>query len=250
MTRPLESIAQKEPVGAITLGDSVRVDNVGEKKLTWAWNNRPYIIPPGGTQIVPFDLMKKECGDPRSGTTAFPLKSEYNGMMLVPSREDEVKRLMQLHTATNVVFREFLPGDEDFLTDGKITDRCPDVEVYTLDGTRIHTVLDDPFGNHIVDAHMVRNDDDFMRATMTNQSAEMARQSKLIEVMAKKLGINPADLFPDEPLPPGDPAPTAPMNSTVKENPQMVFNPRTKKVTESRTPESDPTTLDGLPEDE
>lgn len=238
----------------VTLGDLVVVHNLGRTPITWQWNSRDYHIAVGGFNHIPFDLMKKECGDPRASTTSTSLRDQWGELMLIPSREDEVRRMMQLHTHVQQpgepMFREIPKGSRDFLVKGQITNRCPEVRVETLTGEQVYTVLDDPFGDHVVAAIPTRSDQEFQRQTLTAQSDQLLKQEKVIQALARRLGIDPNELLSDPPVEPTDGLPDAPLLGAVEDQPPMVFNPRTKKVSRGRNPNPNPTTLEDLPEDE
>ena len=236
----------------LTLGDQVIVRNVGDTDLVWQWAGRKHLLRVGRDTQVSFDLMKKECGDPRSAERSAAIKDEFNGLMTIPSRADEVKRLLQLHASSVPSFKEYIPGDRTAFPEGEpLTDTCPQVEVYTLDMQRIWTVLDDPYGDRISPAAPTRSEAYLNQQAMSDMQRELAESRRLIELLSKKLNMNPEDL--GEPLPlAARVSGEAPVDGTTGEvgDPRMLLNPRTNKVSRARPKVADPTSLDELPEDD
>ncbi len=238
----------------ITLGDQVVVRNTGDLILEWFWGNRRHLLHPGKDTQVSFDLMKKECGDPRSGAHAASVKDDFNGLMTIPPRADEVNRLLVLHAPTmkpgDPPFPQYVAGDRTKFKPGQpFTDRAPKVEVYTLDGTRILTVLDDPYGDHVVAANPTRSDMEFTQQTLRDLAEENREMKAILKQLTAKLNMNLEDLGPDLPL--GKQAgPESLTDGTVEESPNLVLNTRTNKIQKRRTPVDDPISLDDLPEDD
>jgi hypothetical protein len=235
-------------VSNITLGDQVRVRNLGVEPIDLQWNLRKYTIEPGSDGYIPFDLAKMAFGDPRSSDIVQAVTDEFNGTMFISDRPTEVRRLQQLYPDSHPKFREYIPGDRSYLRDG-ISDRCPQVEVYTLAGDRIYTVIDDPMGDRIIAAAPTRRDQDFQATQLQAQSEQLIKQARIIKILSEKAGIDLDEIAPEEEPEPAVSA-EAPTVSTVRENPAMAFNPRTKKITAKKPAQSDPTTLEGLPEDD
>lgn len=238
----------------ITLGDQVIVKNVGDFPLEWFWGNRRFVLQSAKESQVSFDLMKKECGDPRSSERAASIKDEFNGLMTIPPRGDEVNRLLVLHSPTlkpgDPPFPAYVPGDRTKFVEGEpFTDRAPRVEVYTLDGQRIYTVLDDPYGDHVVAANPTRSDMEFTQATLRTLAEENREMKAMLKKLTARLDVNLEDLGPDLPL--GKQAgAVAPSDGSLEGQAALVLNQRTNKVQRRRTPVSDPSSLDDLPEDD
>lgn len=245
----------------VTLGEQLKVVNLSPNPVLYAsqiptWNNRQYPIPGNGTAFLPFDLVKMLFGDPRSGEVVQRTADKYGVDSVIPDRLAEVRRLQQVWQNSTVKFREYIPGDRSFLDDG-ISDRAPTVEVYTLTGDRVYTVLDDPFGDRIIAAGSPTV------AEKANTDRQLREQSEVIfelkkqnEALMRMLDMNPNDLGPDLPigkdpsaLATQDSVMEAPTVATVKEKPRMVYNPRTRRVVPRRDPVADPTTIEDLPED-
>lgn len=251
-------------VSDITLTDQVSVRNLNHtlpedhwqynKPVVLQWNSRTWTVPVGGeTHGIPFEVIKKDFGDPRSTDRVIAVRENPNAMPeFIPDRMTEVRRLQQLYQSTVIRFREYVPGDRSFLEEG-ITDRAPKVEVYTLAGDRIYTVLDDPYGDRVIAAVPTRSDRDALAQQLATQSELMAKMQREVEQLREQLGVAtvaalPTDAPPDNPAF-ADPRPDARLDATVEENPPMVLDQRSRRVTRKRTPPADPTHFEDLPTD-
>lgn len=262
----------------ITLGDQVRLHFVGwpEKvkgydfanrcevdvphpkagqPYVMTWNSRPYTVHPGQDVYIPFELAKKEFGDPRSLENVIRIKDEYGDEQIVPDRFAEVRRLQNYWQNSVIRFREYIPGDRSFAADG-ISDLLPIVEIYSMSGERILMVTDDPYGDTVVVEQRTRAEQTQSQAIMTEQSEAIIRLQKENEALLKKLGLRREDLLADLDLPPTkqDSALDTPTNATVDElpdKPKMVYNPKSKRVEPVRNPPPnvDPSSIMELPVD-
>jgi hypothetical protein len=254
------------PAVAVTLGDMVKLHFIGwpEKHpkyhtaypLVLTWNNRPYTIQPGADGYLPFDCVKSYFGDPRSVENVIRIKDEQGNDMIVADRAAEVRRLQQYYQSSefatnNAKFREYIPGDRTHMEAG-ISDLCPLVEVYSMDGQRIHTVVDDPFGDNVVVSQQTRAQEEMMRTQLIEQSDAIGLLKRQNAMLIKKLGFDPQML--DEPEREAqakqDSALETPTDPVIEEKPKMVYNPRTRRISTRRPlPTADPTTIDELPVD-
>lgn len=105
--------------------DVVRLKNVGKEKWFGRYNNQPYTIFPGGEGIAPFIAICNWFGHPDAVDTDPRNRHRFN----------ELERL-------RVKYGVY---DDDTKWDAN----TPKIEVFTLDGERVLTVLDDPEGNHL-----------------------------------------------------------------------------------------------------
>jgi len=248
----------------IALSDQVRVKNLNHllpeghwqhnKPVVLQWNSRTWTVPVGGeTHGVPFEAIKKDFGDPRSTDRVVAVRDNPNAPPeFIPDRLTEVRRLQQLYQNTVIRFREYVPGDRSFLEEG-ITDRAPKVEIYTLAGDRIYTVLDDPYGDRVIAAVPTRSDRNALADQLTKQSEMMARMQKEMEELRNQLA-GPVSERVELDAPPSNPAfadprPDPRLDAAVEENPEMVLDPKTRRVQRKKTPPPDPTRLEDLPTD-
>lgn len=115
--------------------DFVKVRNKGETPFTFRHNKSVFAVNPGGEEIVPWEGVHSLLGDPRLRNT--PKNRE---------RHDTFRRKRAM--------LNFLEGfmSEEMWEQGWVDENGthppmkPQLEVYTMDGTRIYMVLDDPDG--------------------------------------------------------------------------------------------------------
>jgi hypothetical protein len=204
------------------------------------------MLNPGDEKSIPFELAKKDFGDPRSINDVIRIKDEYGNDMVVADRRAEVIRLQSLWQSQVPKFREYVPGDRSFLTDG-ISDMMPDVEVYDMDGHRIYMVCDDPYGDHVMAATTTVMEAENYRSKISAQQQEIDDLKRQHKIMMDRLGVNPEMLLDPVKVKPQDGALDTPTLATKEENPQMVYNPRTKRVLPKRyAPTNDPTSIEEL----
>ena len=244
-------MSQAPPVTAqVTIGEIVRLVFTGWPKghyktnepLRLSWNNRPVSIVAGSEAHVPFEMVKLYFGDPRAiDSQPLRIKDEYGNDMIVPDRTAEIIRLKQFwqdssFRTNQAKFREYIPGDRSWLDEnnGRISDLIPDVEVWTLSGERIYTVVDDPFGDRAMFATPTRYDQQKLQNQLIEQSDVISELRKQNKLLISKLGLDP-DTLEKEVSPPSQPSSlTTPEDATVEEKPQMFYNPRTRRVTNKR----------------
>lgn len=136
-----------------TSGDMMRVVNVGDKEFKDGWDGNKFVIPPGGERFVPFDAIEVWLGHPDAMDT-----SENNRVRLA-----EYTRLRVRY------------GAYEF--DDKWEENKPRLEVYTLEGDRVTTVVDDPEGEGITpDQQTVLEN-----RLLSEQLARMQEQMKVLQ---------------------------------------------------------------------
>jgi uncharacterized coiled-coil protein SlyX len=246
----------------ILLGETVRVHNNELYPLKLDWNSTRYVVPPQGDAYLPFDCIKLYFGDPRATDHTLKVPNRDGTMQIIADRTTQIALLRQYWTPTSMAtpgsihFREFIPEEA---ANEPISDRIPSVEIYTLAGDRIYTVVDDPRGDRVIAAVPTRSDRDAQEQVIAQQAARMAEMEEQMkryradmEVLMKRLGERPAnspedpqDLGPDLPLP----NPAFPSGS-VEENPSMVLNPRTNKIQRRPRHVTTPQSLEDLPSDQ
>lgn len=153
-------------MATLSPGDIVRVTNLGSKPVTIAWNSKPYKLEPGKIQFVPVEAAVLWFGDPRSTDSIQSWKDESGGVTVVPSREDEIRRLTikyGFNMTTGVPENTFLKNE-----DGEYP--VPRIELATLDGDVIQTVLSDPEGESVnVATPTIAEQSDLMRLVESQQ---------------------------------------------------------------------------------
>lgn len=261
----------------ITLGDQVRIKFIGwpesvkgvtregeeirvphpktGKPYAPTWNSRPFVFNVGDEKYVPFELAKKEFGDPRSLENIYRIKDDFGEEQIIPDRRAEVIRLSNYWQNNVIQFREYIPGER---FDGPISDLLPIVEVYSMTGERILMVTDDPNGDTVVVENQTRSEVSRNQQLLWEQSEAISELKKTNQILMQKLGIRPEDLesLADPNLSthtlPGNSLDT-PTEATVQEKPRMVYNPRTRKaqavVNRIKDKDSDPTNIQDLQPD-
>lgn len=109
----------------------LRVKNVGDETFTDSCNSVPYYLEPGDEQVVPYDAVVLWCGHPDADNSD-------------PRNRVRVVEWGRLRVRYGVY------EDADFAR------HIPHLEVSTLNGDRIHTVLDDPDGDNLTPAGTTR----------------------------------------------------------------------------------------------
>lgn len=154
--------------------DIVRVINREEYPLTVKWNSREYVLQPGRDVFIPGACAFLWFGDPRSSDKFQSFADSDGTRQFVVDRPTEVRRL-------RIKWGAGLAGDEATFEDVA----TPFVEVWTAEGERVTTVLDDPAGRSTIPVETTGRDDDELRELV-------ASQQRQIELMKEHLGLNEA----------------------------------------------------------
>lgn len=258
----------------VALGETVRVKFVGwpeghpslGQPLRLKWDSREYVISQGESRPVPFDAVKRYFGDPRSSDKPQVIHDEYGVYNQVADRFSELALLQQLWLSSDfgtnqVKFREIVPDDRTQFAAG-ISDRIPKVEVFTLEGERIYTVVDDPYGDRVIAATPTRSDAAYQADVNLRLADKLDAMEKEMEMLRARLGEAPGapvDLGPDLPIgkpspafadPPGDGAPNPVVESAENGPPKMAYNPRTGKTARQKHAIPHPTQAADLQQDQ
>ncbi len=217
-------------VQSLKTGDILQVTNVGEKLFRGQWDLVDYVIPPTGSDYIPFEAVKLFFGDPRATDKTRSARDTRGLVSFIPDRAAEVRRLRLLYAHG---FGDYTGAEgADVVWE---FDKIPHMRVETLQGQRIFTVLDDPSGSSVLPAISTQADDDRLRDIVE-------QQGKLIRSLMDRVGLNSlSDLANPgvyEPLPGAD-------------SPRNVYHPDTDEI-EPETitdPLADPEMYDDLPED-
>ena len=202
----------------LNVGAIVKVTNTHPSRIfRGMWDMAEYVIPPGGTDFMPFEAMKLFFGDPRATSQVRSMRDSRGLAAFLPDRAGEVRRLRLLydHGFGDYTGRE----GPDIVW---IRDKIPWMKVETLDGVRIYTVLDDPAGTHTLPAQTTEAEDTDLRETVI-------RQGRLIQSMMERLGVESLDDLQTRP---------------------NVYDPQLDEIVpERRENIADPEMYDELPED-
>src|SRR5215831_4025841 len=163
---------------AVGVGSIVKVTNEHPTRFFRGfWDLAEYVIPPGGTEFMPFEAMKLFFGDPRAVDQVRSSRDSKGLVAFLPDRAGEVRRLRLLYDHG---FGDYT-GKEgpDVVWEA---DKIPQVRVTTLKNERVFTVLDDPQGTTVLPA-----------ATTISQDAELKdvvrQQGQLIRSLMDRLGV-------------------------------------------------------------
>lgn len=159
------------------------VTNIDEVPVTIGWNNVFTTIKPGESKTCQVDAVFNFFGDPRCIQTMQTLKSESGIVSWVSDRATEVRRLQCKWGNT---FAE----NENYV-------RAPKVEVRTLDGDRIYTVVEDPEGRQAMPEFFAAQD---ASNDVNSQIARMQRQLDQL-LRLREAGEELPDVTPEEELP-------------------------------------------------
>lgn len=157
---------------AVRPDDIVRVVNQEDYPVSVKWNSRSYRLMPGRDTFIPAACAFVWFGDPRASGVYQSIADPDGTRMFVSDRATEVRRL-------RIKWGAGMEGDESNFDGVAI----PTVEVWTAEGERILTVLDDPEGKNVISASPSVNDDEGLRALV-------ASQQRQIELMKVHLGMN------------------------------------------------------------
>jgi hypothetical protein len=159
--------------------DTVILTNQSPEELRLGWNGRIYKIGPGASATVPFGLVAKDFGDPRSGPTKRSYVDDQGRRGQIPARGEELHRLIGLWGFESYVeklninaLREQKPLPED----PALAEVVPKVTVTTSLGEVVKTPVDDPKGDDMV---LVATNLD----SPSSVAAEVARISQQLEKM-------------------------------------------------------------------
>jgi hypothetical protein len=212
----------------VKVGDILKVTNVGTKLFRGAWDLVDYVIPPGSSDYLPFEIICVCFGDPRSSATVRSHRDARGIVGFLPDRQSEVRRLRLLYSHG---FGDFT-GKEgvDVVWEA---DKIPHVEVETLQGQRVFTVLDDPAGSSVIPALTSQADEDRLRAVVEEQGRLIRSLMDRMNMSSVSDLANPEINFPE---------PNTGKNMWNPETDEIEFVP-------DDASDREPEIVDDLPED-
>lgn len=147
-------------------GDTVRATNLGDTPFTVTYNSKSHKLSPGKATFIPVEAAILWFGDPRSIEGAQSYRDEAGAPVFVPERENEVRRLSVKygHQTGNVY---------DYLSGKTGSDLVPKVEIATVDGEVIKTVLDDPTGESVIPITQTATERDSLMAIIERQQQQI-----------------------------------------------------------------------------
>lgn len=141
----------------------VRCKNVGDKPFKDGYANVTYVLPPNKDVFVPYDAAVLWFGNP----DVFDVSARQRG------RTDFYHRLRLRYGAFDD-HRILADGSEvRFTADELWEENKPQVEVYTLEGERLHTIIDDPEGTNVDPAQTNPGEAQGILARMGQLEAEL-----------------------------------------------------------------------------
>lgn len=149
--------------GGLDLGLPVRAINRSDVTVTWQYDRRKYVIPPGEERLIPYMAMVLYQGDPRA-------IDKPGGRPHEQPRRQGLEHLRVLH---GVYEHEERWAD------------IPLVECYPIDSDiRFETILHDPEGNSVSGVSAAQSESAFLR----NEVERMAQQLRVLESRAALAG--------------------------------------------------------------
>jgi hypothetical protein len=128
----------------LTARDQVILTNLEDHPLRFTYDGHQYGIPPAASVHIPFEVLKKEFGDPRSGPEE-RLAIVDNEKIRINSRAKEIERLdVKYGVNAARLANQQAGGDPIRVT---IQDVAPKISATTVDGVPIATVVGDPGGD-------------------------------------------------------------------------------------------------------
>lgn len=147
---------------AFRLDDVVRAVNREEYPLVVKWNSRKFTLQPDKEMFIPAACAFCWFGDPRASSVYQSILGEDGTRMFVNDRLTEVRRL-------RIKWGAPIEGDERTFDGVPV----PNVEIWTQDGERVVTVIDDPEGKNVISASPSVSDDEGLRELVRKQQRDL-----------------------------------------------------------------------------
>ena len=177
--------------------NSVVVHNDGPATINWMLNGHPYVIAPGTSATVPFPLVCKELGDPRSGGQEQVIRLEGGQLLRIPARDWERKRLDTLYGVSARVVEAWMDRQERITL--SVPEVAPRVRVTTTDGEPIDCVVNDWEGtNQLLLPHDM-DSPDALRAQLAQVQREQDQLRRMLEAKLNQPGLDPEVVPEDTP---------------------------------------------------
>jgi hypothetical protein len=154
----------------------LKVHNKSDEPIKLTWDGRSVTVQPGKVGMATFEQVVNHFGHPAAGTVPTKMFDETGAMHVVPPRADERARIS--------IKQNWELGQPHAGTGLMTLNRVPDVEIYDQDDQRIWTVAEDPLGEHQMTS----------TATPFNQTDQIARMERQLDLMKKQMSGGSADL--------------------------------------------------------
>lgn len=169
----------------------VRVVNEGLTDFHDKWNSQEFIIPSGSEMMVPIDAAYLWAGD-------------WDARDIDARRRFRTNEFRRLRTRYGVY-------DDETVWD----ERRPQIAVYTLDGTRLTTILDDPLGktlglpkSHNTDQRNLQAQINALETQLTALTKMQVQQAQPVPVAAEDAPAGPDPAETTDPAEDSQDAPT------------------------------------------
>lgn len=149
----------------IAPGGACKVINQEDVTHTIGWDNIEYLLPPHEEVVVSADAVINAFGDPRSKDEMYSVTMANGVTGWVPDRPSEVRRLRSKW------------GNHDGPEDTVI---APTVEVFTLTGEKVTTVIDDPKGETVNPALITQANERHLQDIVKQQQAQLDELMRLV----------------------------------------------------------------------
>jgi hypothetical protein len=186
----------------LTEQDSLLVTNETNEPFTRRYAGRMYGFPPGVAVHVPFEVVRINWGDPRSGVAKTTAVSEDGREKIqINSRADERHRLETMYGVNAEILRRQIESraqgrDLPLVT---LDQLAPKVAVMTVEGQHVDTVVSDPTGQNPVALPVDLSTPDALNARV----AQMQQQLDQLMAQAAAATDHPDDEEVPEDRPPG-----------------------------------------------
>lgn len=184
-----------QPGNAGPIGNQflVRAVNNEEVPIKVKWDSIDYWLQPGQDAYIPTPCAWLFFGDPRATDVIQAVKDGKGIVAYIPDRAAEVRRL-------RIKWGAGIEGDDATFDQVNI----PDVQIFSVTGEEITTVLQDPLGVTIMPASTTVSSDEALRELVAQQQQQIAALTQHLGLTPESTANNEADLpNDDDVLPPG-----------------------------------------------
>lgn len=202
-------------------GDMIRIVSEEDKMFTLSLGKKLFNVRPGKDIFIPFELLCKDWGDPRSMTEKFRVPVDGQHAAYINSRHEVIERLSVLTGVYNPNNLDGYDGPDPM--DGNkirhfpgIKEILKKIKAYTLEGDLIMLPCDDPNCTQVGEYEDVASD-----AFMAKQLAETSARLKMLEQqMAYRLNQNSEEVASVEPDSLANVMPSDVVDNTQEDRPQ------------------------------
>lgn len=171
----------------LSTGTTVQVTNKGNRPFSIQYAGKVYKLEPSKPNYVPAEAAILWFGDPRSTDSTSSFKTESGGVVVIPDRASEVRRLC-------VKYGYISGGENEFLSkaEGHEDNAVPDVEVRPVgedDDDPLPTVLSDPTGESVTPITVTAADQGDLMAMFRRQQEQILALQQQLGVQASTVEL-------------------------------------------------------------